>query len=98
MNYINLTGKTLVMTTGRVFPSEGCAEVELRYHSPEKNHLFIESFGKIRGLPESEEGVAFIVSEKVKKASGRNDLVYPATNHPLSKIKENVVVVPGFVS
>ncbi len=101
MKFINLTPHSIRLNDGREFPSEGIARVSDTYTEFNFAGVCLVRHGEIKGLPAPQDGVRYIVSAMVLAAAkelGRNDVVAPATGHPLCK-RENgfIVSVPGFV-
>ncbi len=101
MKFINLTPHTIRLNDGREFPSAGTARVTDTYTEFDAAGICRVEYGEINGLPAPQEGAMYIVSAMTLAAAkelGRNDVVAPATGHPLCK-RENgfIVSVPGFV-
>ena len=97
MKFINLTPHTITLNDGSSFPTEGNARVA-RFNA---YGICRVKHGEIKDLPEPEANTTFIVSAMVlaaAKEKGREDVVAPATGHPLCK-RENgfIISVPGFV-
>lgn len=103
MMIINLTPHPLSFNDGRVLEASGTiARVSSSYTSFDKDGICQQTFGDIQGLPEPLEGTMYVVSAMVlaaAKASGRNDVVAPATGHPECVRNEagQIVSVPGLV-
>lgn len=102
MKFINLTPHSIILNDGREFPSEGLARVSDTYTEFDEAGICFVSHGEVNGLPAPREGVRYIVSAMVlaaAKEKGRNDVVAPATGHPLCRrVNGFIVSVPGFVS
>ena len=101
MNYINLTPHTIVFNDGRSFPASGTiARVQAGFSTIE-NDVCSQTFGDVQDLPEPVEGTCYIVSAIVLSALAgkRQDVVAPATGHPLCvrNDKGHIVSVPCFV-
>lgn len=100
---INLTPHTINLNDGSCVETSGrIARVGSSFTTFDKNGVCEQTFGKILDLPEAQEGTLYIVSAIVLaagKASGRTDLVAPATGHPdvIRNEKGQIVSVPGFV-
>lgn len=74
----------------------GMCEQECSHSVP----VYTVSYGEISGLPEPEDGVAYIVSALLlaaTKEAGRKDCVAPASGHPDVLRNEKGHIVPGFV-
>ena len=99
MKFKNYTPHPIKLNDGRVFESLGIARVDSSNSDFDENLVYTQSFGQVTGLPDYEEGTLLIVSALVLSASKRNDLVAPATGHPLTVRDEKgfIVSVPGFV-
>jgi hypothetical protein len=101
MEYINLTPHTIVLNDGRAFtPSDKIARVTATY-TPIVDDVCSQQFGDITNLPDSIDGVTYIVSAMVLGAvNGRTDVVAPATGHPkaVRNDKGHILSVPCFVS
>ncbi len=101
MKFINLTPHSIRLNDGREFPSEGLARVTDTYTEFDEAGVCFVRHGEINGLPAMQEGVMYIVSAMVLSAAkelGRNDVVAPATGHPLCQRTNGFIVsVPGFV-
>jgi len=102
MKLINLTGHPVNLNNGVELQSEGRAAVDAAFGIPDNDLVMEQEFGDIKGLPEPQEGVLYIVSAIVLaagKKAGRSDLVAPATGHPSCKRNEKgqPISVPGFV-
>ena len=55
-------------------------------------------YGDVEGLPAPEPDTLYIVSAMVLAATGRDDVVAPATGHPACVRQDGrIVSVPGFV-
>jgi len=98
MKHKNYTPHTIVLNDGREFESLGVARVEATF-SDIVDDVCEQQFGDVQGLPDAEQGVKLIVSGMVLGASDRDDLVAPATGHPLTvrNDKGHIVSVPCFV-
>jgi hypothetical protein len=57
------------------------------------------TWGPIIGLPEPEGDTIYVVSALVATAAKREDVVSPASNHPLTERNKSgqIVSVPGFI-
>ncbi len=101
MKFINLTPHSIRLNDGREFPSEGLARVSDTFTEFDENGICLVRHGEIKDLPAPQEGVRYIVSAMVlaaAKEKGRNDVVAPATGHPLCRRANGFIVsVPGFV-
>lgn len=110
-NFINFTPHVIKLNDGTIYPSQGIAKVSKCAGVSRTSALFTEfvdgvchqRFGDVVGLPEPKEGICYIVSKIVlaaAKASGRTDVVAPATGHPAAIRNEagQIVSVPGFVA
>lgn len=98
----NFTPHAIALNDGREFASEGLARVSATFSKFDENGVCEQQFGDVTGLPESAEGVLYIVSALVltaAKAQGRTDCVAPATGHPecVRDEKGFIKSVPGFV-
>lgn len=95
----NFTPHAINLNDGTVIESEGVARVAASFTDFDENNVCSQIFGKVEGLPEKEEGVYIIVSSLVLQASGRDDLVAPATGHTecIRNGNGQIVSVPGFV-
>ena len=103
--FINLTPHDIKLNDGTIYPATGkIARVENTFSNfcCGISKVF---YGDIENLPESEDGVYYIVSAMVLAANNsqprhkrRGDLVAPATGHPDCK-RENgfIISVPGFI-
>lgn len=101
MKIVNLTPHTIVFNDGRSFPASGIvARVQAGFSAIE-NDVCTQTFGEVQDLPEPQEGVQYIVSAMVLSALAgkRQDVVAPATGHPLCvrNDKGHIVSVPCFV-
>lgn len=100
MKFINATPHSINLNDGTVFEPSGIVpRVSQEISEFNSDLIATQSFGKVEGLPEPQEGVIFIVSAMVLSASNRKDLVAPATNHKqtVRNEKGHIVSVPGFV-
>lgn len=102
MNFINLTPHNIVLTDGTVFPPSGTiARVTVSHSEFNSDGICEAVFGEIQGLPDPQEGVIYIASGMIASALKgiRNDIVSPATGHPLCirNEKGQIVSVPGFI-
>lgn len=97
MKKINLTPHEIKLNDGTVFPPSGqVARVRAEYVEIRPGE-YITQYGRIEGLPDPAPDTQYIVSALVAMASDRDDLITPATGHPLAR-RENgqIVSVPGF--
>ena len=99
MKYLNFTPHAIALNDGRAFESCGVARVAASFTDFDGDTCRQE-FGAVAGLPEQQDGVRLIVSAMVLAASDRNDLVAPATGHPLTVRNDrgHIVSVPGFIT
>lgn len=100
VEYINLTPHAIHLNDGRVFePSGKVARVTSSY-SEIVDDVCQQVFGEIFDLPEAKDNVKYIVSGMVLAAleGQRDDVVAPATGHPLTQRndKGHIVSVPCF--
>ena len=102
IQFVNCCKHDITLNDGRVFkPSGAIAEVSMETSEP-VDGIAIQRFGKITGLPEPKENTFYICSALVAERAaveGRNDVVSPATRHPLAvrNEKQQVVSVPFFL-
>ncbi len=102
IQFVNCCKHDVVLNDGRVFkPSGAIAEVSMETSEP-VDGIAVQRFGKITGLPEPKENTFYICSALVAERAnveGRNDVVSPATRHPLAVRNEKgqVVSVPFFL-
>ena len=99
--YVNLTPHAIHLNDGRSFePSGAIARVSSSF-SDFENDVCEQVFGEVENLPAPQADVRFIVSGLVLAAlkGERDDVVAPATGHPLTQRNEkgHIVSVPGFV-
>ena len=97
---INCTPHPISTNDGRVYPPSGVIpRVQQNTSDFDENGIAVQSFGEVQGLPEPKDGTIFIVSAMVLAASGRKDLVAPATGHKECRRDEQgrILSVPGFV-
>ena len=94
----NFTPHDVKLNDGTVYPSIGIARVSATF-TEFNDGVCHQKFGDIVGLPESQQGVKYIVSAYVLGATNRDDVVAPATGHPdtVRDDKGHIVSVPGFV-
>lgn len=101
MKFINLTPHVIALNDGRQFPPSGDVARVSSSYTAFAGDIAQVKFGDVVGLPDSEDGVTYIVSALVAQAANRinrNDVVSPATGHPDCVRKDGQVVsVPGFV-
>lgn len=100
MEFLNYTPHTINMNDGREFSSVGVARVTSSFTIPNSDGICKVVYGEIEGLPQAQAGVKLIVSAMVLAANKtRDDLVAPATGHPLTvrNDKGHIVSVPCFV-
>ena len=98
--YVNLTPHPVRLNDGREFPPSGTvARVAASYTPFDENGVCRAVFGPVQGLPDPQPGVIYIVSALVAQAARRDDVVSPATGHPLARrdASGQIVSVPGFV-
>jgi len=99
MEFVNCTPHEIVLNNDESFPPSGTiARVTAKFTNFDSNGICDQKFGQVEGLPTSQDGVTVIVSSMVLTASGRKDLVAPATGHP-DCVREagRIKSVPGFV-
>lgn len=99
MNFVNLTPHAIILNDGTVFqPSGNVARVSATFTDFEDG-ICRQQFGEVTGLPNPQDGTMFIVSALVLAATDREDVVAPATGHPLCIRNEKglIVSVPGFI-
>lgn len=102
---INLTPHVVRLNDGREFPPSGnVARVSSEYSEWSDAHIegvptCVTTFGDVIGLPDPQDGVAYIVSGMVMSACpNRLDIMAPATGHKDCVRKDGQVVsVPGFI-
>lgn len=82
MKFINLTSHTInEVTTGTEIPVSGIiarvksSTVKVAEHAGMP--IYASTFGDVEGIPESQEGVIYIVSSLVLSATDRKDVVAP---------------------
>lgn len=100
MKFINLTPHAIVLNDGTIFePAGTVARVSASFTGFDTDGVCRQVFGDVENLPEPQECTLYIVSAMVLAASGRADLIAPATGHPLAVRNEKgqIVSVPGFV-
>lgn len=99
MQYLNFTPHAVCLNDGRVFQSVGVARVSSSFSDFDEDGVCRQVFGDVTGLPPETYGILVIVSAMVLAASGRSDLVAPATGHPdtVRNDKGHIISVPGFV-
>lgn len=100
--FVNCTPHALTMNDGTVIPVSGTvARVTASFSDFNADGICEQTFGEIQDLPQPKEGTYYIVSALVlaaAKASGRTDVVAPATGHPDCVRNQGMIVsVPGFV-
>jgi hypothetical protein len=96
--FINCTPHAIVLNDGRVFdPSGSVARVSSSF-TDFTDDVCTVKYGDLTGVPDSVDGVKYIVSAMVLAASDRKDLVAPATGHSdtVRNDKGHIVSVPGF--
>lgn len=99
--FINLTPHSIVLNNGAEIPASGnVARVSVDFTEFDADSICRHQYGEVVGLPEPQDGVCYIVSALVLAATGRKDVVAPATGHPRCKRNEKglIVSVPGFVA
>lgn len=102
IEFVNCTPHKIVLNDGREFePSGNVARIKSSY-TEFVNDICKPTYGNVEGLPQPKVGVFYIVSMMVASAPGmsllRDDLVVPATGHPLAVRKNGQIVsVPGFI-
>lgn len=100
MNYVNLTPHPIKLNDGRVFePSGKVARVSNEFTEWDENCVCGVIYGDIENLPEPQPDTLYIVSQMVWNVCDRDDVVAPATGHPLCKRNEKGFIesVPGFI-
>lgn len=101
MKFVNLTPHDVLLNNGTVYEKSGTvARISSTYTDFDENGICHVKFGKITGLPESQDGVIYIVSGMVASAAkNRMDIVSPATGHKdcIRNEQGQIVSVPGFV-
>ena len=103
MGLINLTPHAIHLNDGSVVEASGnIARVSSSFSSFDKDGICSQTFGDIQGLPEPKADTLYVVSALVlaaAKASGRTDVIAPATGHPEVRRNEagQIISVPGFV-
>jgi hypothetical protein len=103
MELINLTPHAIVLNDGRSVGASGSvARVSSSFTKFDEAGICEQTFGDIQGLPEPKEDTLYVVSALVlaaAKASGRTDVIAPATGHPEVRRNEagQIISVPGFV-
>ena len=98
--YINLTPHPISLNDGRVFPPSGSVARVSTSFTDIENDVCEVCYGEVENLPSPETDAIFIVSAMVLAAcKGRDDVVAPATGHPLTVRNEkgHIVSVPCFV-
>jgi len=102
IKFINYTPHNIVIRlpddTDIVFPSNGVARVPTRRKAQEPIDGIPRTRvtdGEIRGLPKPEEGIIYIVSSKVRKASDRKDLASPDTDKAIRDEYGQIIAVRG---
>lgn len=98
---INLTPHVIRLNDGTEYPPSGVvARVSAEYKTLNTNPLCFEvAYARVTGLPDSQDGVGYIVSGKVAEACPeRHDLLVPATgHHEAIRVDGQVYSVPGFI-
>ena len=101
MQIVNLTPHTIVLNDGREFPASGTVARVQAGFSTIVDDVCSQTFGEVEGLPSPQDGTTYIVSAMVLSALAgkRQDVVAPATGHPLCvrNDKGHIVSVPCFV-
>ena len=98
--YINLTPHAINLNDGRVFPPSGSVARVSSSFTEIVDDISEVIYGEVENLPAPKEGTRYIVSAMVLSAcKGRQDVVAPATGHPLTvrNDKGHIVSVPCFV-
>jgi hypothetical protein len=87
----------VVLNDGTVYPATGeVARVSATFSEVDSNGFCKQSYGEIVNLPEPVEDTYYLVSALVFNATDREDVVAPATGHPLCKRndKGQIISVP----
>lgn len=97
--FLNLTPHELKLNDGTVIPASGTvARVSNSFTEFDEDGVCRVEYGDVEGLPAPEPDTLYIVSAMVLAATGRDDVVAPATGHPACVRQDGrIVSVPGFV-
>lgn len=97
MKIINLTPHDVVLNDGTTFKATGeVARVAATFSEVDANGFCKQSYGEVVNLPNPVKDTYFLVSALVFNATDREDVVAPATGHPLCKRndKGQIISVP----
>lgn len=100
VEYVNLTPHPIHLNDGRMFPATGQVARVTSSFTDINDDICETVFGEVYDLPEPVPNTRFIVSGMVLSALNglRDDVVAPATGHPLTMRNEqgHIVSVPCF--